>query len=73
MKNVYHVKKIFSNGFSLEKFEKTFDAEQNIINQDRNIVKKIDINNVETVIKSFKIPNSLQGFIYKFFRLNIFL
>ena len=68
MKNVYHVNKIFPNGFSLEKFEKTFEAEQNIINQDRNVVKKIDLSNEETVIKSFKIPNSLQGFIYKFFR-----
>ena len=59
---------IFPNGFSLEDFEKFFEENQNIIKNNRNIIKKLRFGEIETVTKSFKTPNFIQGMIYKFFR-----
>ena len=59
---------IFPNGFSLEDFEKTFKENQNVIKNNRNIIKKLRFGDTETVTKSFKRPNFIQGIIYKFFR-----
>ena len=59
---------IFPNGFSLEDFEKTFKENQNVIKNNRNIIKKLRFGDVETVTKSFKRPNFIQGIIYKYFR-----
>ena len=59
---------IFPNGFSLEDFEKFFEENQNIIKNNRNIIKKLRFGEIETVTKSFKQPNFIQGMIYKFFR-----
>ena len=67
-KNVHYIKEIFPNGFSLESFEKEFTQNQNIIKNDRNIVKILHLGEIETVTKSFKTPNFIQGFVYKFFR-----
>ena len=59
---------IFPNGFSLEDFERSFEENQNIIKNNRNIIKKLRFGDTETVTKSFKRPNFIQGIIYKFFR-----
>ena len=59
---------IFPNGFSLEDFEKFFEENQNIIKNNRNVIKKLRFGEIETVAKSFKTPNFIQGMIYKFFR-----
>ena len=67
-KNAHFIKEIFPNGFSLESFEKEFTQNQNIIKNDRNIVKILRLGEIETVTKSFKTPNFIQGFVYKFFR-----
>ena len=54
--------------FSLEGFEKDFNDNQNFLKNDRNVVKILSFGEIETVIKSFKNPNFIQGVIYKFFR-----
>ena len=54
--------------FSLESFEKDFNDNQNFLKNDRNVVKILSFGEIETVIKSFKNPNFIQGVIYKFFR-----
>ncbi len=59
---------MFPNGFSLKDFEKFFEENQNIIKNNRNIIKKLRFGDIETVTKSFKRPNFIQGIIYKFFR-----
>ena len=59
---------MFPNGFSLKDFEKFFEENQNIIKNNRNTIKKIRFGEIETVTKSFKKPNFIQGMIYKFFR-----
>ena len=59
---------IFPNGFSLEDFEKFFEENQNIVKNNRNIIKKLRLGEIETVTKSFKQPNFIQGMLYKFFR-----
>jgi|TARA_X000000950_G_scaffold38167_1_gene40705 hypothetical protein len=59
---------IFPNGFSLDDFERSFEENKNIIKNDRNIVKKLRFEEIETVTKLFKTPNFFHGFIYKFFR-----
>ena len=67
-KNAHFIKEIFPNGFSLSDFENEFKRNKNIIKDDRNIVKILQLGGVETVVKSFKTPNFLQAIIYKFFR-----
>jgi hypothetical protein len=59
---------MFPNGFSLKDFEKFFEENQNTIKNNRNIIKKLRFGEIETVTKSFKKPNFMQGMIYKFFR-----
>ena len=54
--------------FSLDGFEKDFKDNQNFLKNDRNVVKILSFGEIETVIKSFKNPNFIQGVIYKFFR-----
>ena len=54
--------------FSLESFEKDFNDNQNFLKNDRNVVKILSFGEIETVTKSFKNPNFIQGVIYKFFR-----
>ena len=66
--NFYFAKEIFPNGFALEDFEEDFFQNQNILNDDRNIIKVMKLGEDETVVKSFKTPNLLQAVIYKFFR-----
>ena len=66
--NFHFVKEIFPNGFALRDFEEDFFQNQNILNDDRNIIKVMKLREVETVVKSFKTPNLFQGIIYKFFR-----
>ena len=66
--NFHFVKEIFPNGFTLRDFEEDFFQNQNILNDDRNIIKVMKLGEVETVIKSFKTPNLFQAIIYKFFR-----
>ena len=66
--NFHFVKEIFPNGFTLRDFEEDFFQNQNILNDDRNIIKVMKLREVETVVKSFKTPNLFQGIIYKFFR-----
>ena len=66
--NFYFAKEIFPNGFALKDFEEDFFQNQNILNDDRNIIKVMKLGEDETVVKSFKTPNLLQAVIYKFFR-----
>ena len=61
-------KELFPSGFSLKSFEKSFEENPDVIKNNRNIIKMLRFGNIETVTKSFKIPNSVQGIIYKFFR-----
>ena len=56
---------MFPNGFSLKDFEKFFEENQNTIKNNRNIIKKLRFGEIETVTKSFKKPNFMQGMIYK--------
>ena len=67
-KNSHFIKEILPEGFSIEGFEKEFTQNQNIIKDDRNIIKILSIGEIETVTKFFKTPNFIQGIIYKFFR-----
>ena len=67
-KNFFYNEKIFPNSFSLEEFEKAFSDSRNILRDDRNVIKRLYIGETETITKSFKTPNFIQGIIYKFFR-----
>ena len=67
-KNFFYNEKIFPDSFSLEEFEKAFSDSRNILRDDRNVIKRLYIGETETIIKSFKTPNFIQGIIYKFFR-----
>ena len=53
---------------SLETFEQHFNDSQEVLQQGRNTIKKLAIWDQELVVKSFKVPNAFQGFIYKFLR-----
>ena len=55
--NFHFVEEIFPNGFALRDFEEDFFQNQNILNDDRNIIKVMKLGEVETVVKSFKTPN----------------
>ena len=66
--NFYFVEEIFPNGVALRDFEEDFFQNQDILNDDRNIIKVMKLGEVETVVKSFKTPNLFQAIIYKFFR-----
>ena len=66
--NFHFVEEIFPNGFALRDFEEDFFQNQDILNDDRNIIKVMKLGEVETVVKSFKTPNLFQAIIYKFFR-----
>ena len=68
LKFVHNTKDNFSNNFSLKSFEKAFRNSQDILKNDRNLIKIINIDGIETVVKSFRNPNFIQGVIYKFFR-----
>lgn len=60
--------KSFDIDLTLSEFERIFDASESIIQSNRNTLKQVCFGEVKTVIKSFKIPNKLQGFIYRYFR-----
>lgn len=66
--NAFYIKEIFPNDFFLEEFERTFSEGQNILKDNRNIIKVLRLGEIETVTKSFKTPGLIQGVIYKFFR-----
>ena len=72
--NIYRSEKfhfaneIFPQGFILKDFEEDFIQSKNILKDDRNVIKIINLEEVELIVKSFKTPNSLQAVIYKFFR-----
>ena len=63
----------FANEFagqdlSVDKLQQLFSDSTDTIQDSRNTIKKVSINGQSTVIKSFKPPNIIQGFIYRFFR-----
>ena len=58
----------FDADLTLSAFEREFSASESIIQSNRNTLKKVCFGGVKTVVKSFKIPNKIQGFIYSYFR-----
>ena len=72
--NIYRSEKfhfaneIFPHGFILKDFEEDFIQSKNILKDDRNIIKILNLGEVKLIVKSFKTPNPLQAVIYKFFR-----
>mgnify|MGYP003324776105 CR=1 FL=1 len=50
------------------KRQNAFHASKDIIQDNRNVIKKVVLSDQQTVIKSFKSPYLLQGFIYRYFR-----
>ena len=52
----------------LQEIDKYFKTNSQTIHKARNELKIIPYNNMETVVKSFKIPNILRRIIYTFFR-----
>lgn len=56
--------------FNLNDFELDFDECQNILQKSRNTIKQLKINNISTVVKSFRIPDGINGFIYRYFRMS---
>ena len=54
--------------FTLSEFKSIFDASESVIQSNRNTLKQVQFDDFKTVIKSFKVPNAIQGFIYRFFR-----
>ena len=55
-------------GISIEKIEKLLEASNYVIQDNRNTLKVVSIGSKKMVVKSFKRPNNIQGFIYRFFR-----
>ncbi|NRB37387.1 MAG: hypothetical protein HRU20_02835 [Pseudomonadales bacterium] len=53
---------------SLNEFEDLFTSNTDEIQGGRNTLKQLDLAGIKTVVKAFKIPNLLQGFVYKFLR-----
>ncbi|HFE6157336.1 TPA: lipopolysaccharide kinase InaA family protein [Legionella pneumophila] len=56
--------------FNLNDFELDFDECQNILQKSRNTIKQLKINNISTVVKSFRIPDGINDFIYRYFRMS---
>ena len=52
----------------LQNIEKYFEENNQTIHKARNELKVIPYNNIETIVKSFKVPNILNKVIYTFFR-----
>lgn len=48
--------------------KKFFEKEQENIHKARNELKIINYNNIDTVVKSFKVPNVLRRYFYTYFR-----
>lgn len=53
---------------SLQSFEHSFENSDKLIQRSRNTIKEVELQGHNTVVKSFKLPNAIQGFIYKFLR-----
>ena len=73
LKKGYVANLVFSSELStheldLETLENAFHASTNIIQDNRNVIKKVTLSDQQTVVKSFKPPNLLQGLIYRYFR-----
>ena len=73
LKNGYIANLVFSSELStheldLETLENAFYASTNILQDNRNVIKHVTLCNQQTVVKSFKPPNLLQGSIYRYFR-----
>ena len=73
LKNGYVANLVFSSELStheldLETLENAFHASTNIIQDNRNVIKKVTLSDQQTVVKSFRPPNLLQGLIYRYFR-----
>ena len=73
LKNGYIANLVFSPELStqeldLDTLENAFHASKDIIQDNRNVIKKVALSDEQTVIKSFKSPYLLQGFIYRYFR-----
>ena len=49
-------------------FESLFMSCCDVIQDGRNTIKRVDVAGIHTVVKSYKIPNRLQGFIYQYLR-----
>jgi serine/threonine protein kinase len=54
----------------LENITQVFPAEGTVIYKERNEIKVFDTGTEEVIVKSFKIPNLINRFIYSFFRLS---
>lgn len=52
----------------VNEFELLYASSDEVIQAARNTIKKVDISGTKVVVKSFKIPHGLQGFIYKYLR-----
>ncbi|HAU1152085.1 TPA: hypothetical protein JBI12_09065 [Legionella pneumophila] len=66
--NIYVSPHYPSIKFNLNDFELNFNECQNILQKSRNTIKQLTINNISTVVKSFKIPDGINGLIYRHFR-----
>ena len=55
------------NKFS-DNIKKSFEQEANTITKKRNVIKLINFDNKKIVVKSFKIPNIVNKFAYRFIR-----
>lgn len=68
MKSVFNSNsKSFNN--ELQSFIKNFEAEGNMFNDgDRNVIKTITIDGILVNVKSFRTPNFINTFVYRFFR-----
>jgi serine/threonine protein kinase len=66
----YKINPIYEKTFTdfLLNIRKYFNQNQNSIHKARNELKIISYNDVETVVKSFKVPNLLRRIYYTFFR-----
>ncbi len=54
--------------FKISAIKNIFEESNMFLHNERNKIKKISINSVDFVVKSFKIPNTLNRIIYTFFK-----
>ncbi|MEA2019082.1 MAG: lipopolysaccharide kinase InaA family protein [Campylobacterota bacterium] len=67
-KEVFIESEFDSIKYEIENIEKKFQTNDNLIHNARNQLKIIDFDGIDTVVKSFKIPNFINKIIYTFFK-----
>lgn len=51
---------------TVDEFEQLFSDSDQVIQRGRNTIKQLELDGTQVVVKKFKVPNTIRGFIYKY-------